>query len=519
MKNINQTKKNHLLSKVRLLKISGFIKLNYLAWIANFGVVPLFLFAAFLFAPELFFLAALLFFVTLVLETIFQLLSSQHKNVCYSKLRRYFLPISGRSVKSFFVIFSQFLLLEYSIGAKESSNETVNLRAGEIKVIKIEAKQRYFNGNKGILKIKESAKQQELSLLALKPGNTVLHIYDHGAIFKKYFIKIIDARLESEKILEELQDLSVKVRIIGDKIALTGEVTEYDEFEKINQYIKSFSQKLILSELSYSDVLKKEIIAKVYQQVFLHNLYSANCFFDRIEVVCKINQSDLKEAIDINHLNKNFIARFEINHDLSNRQNFRFKIKIIQIENLKSEELSLGLNQLDTNLKEILNSPLTDIISKNSIKLKNANVQLSTLAEPEIICQLNEKSEFQLGNENPYKTSESQRAKIEWKFSGLKIEFKLQKYNEQFYLEYQSELTSPGSDQSINGSKGKSQVKLNLKSPIMLFQISMKNNSIDQGSMPFLGKIPIIGNLFKSQNKNQNMKSLYAIVEVSEYAI
>ena len=41
---------------------------TYLAWIANFGVVPLFLFCAFLFAPAFFFLASLLPFVPINLR-------------------------------------------------------------------------------------------------------------------------------------------------------------------------------------------------------------------------------------------------------------------------------------------------------------------------------------------------------------------------------------------------------------------------------------------------------------------
>jgi len=519
MKNLReQIKKIHLTKRARTQSVSGLIKKNYLAWIANFGVVPLFLLAAFLLAPALFFLAALLLLVTLVRETIFQLLSTLNQFIYYSKLRRYFLPISGRSVKRFLCILTSFFLFSPVSFAESPSSESLILTLGEIKSVELQRNERYFYANKEIIKIKEDMAQQRLSVLAKQTGSTVLHIYQNRTLKKKWFIKVIDSKRTEFQLMEELKNLALETSIRGEKVVLNGTVHRYEDYLTISGYKKTYPNKFLLEKLNYSNELKKEIIAKAYQQLFKQNIYSAKCFFDLSDLFCKIDPAEIKNENFKEMISKMDFAKFLINEDSQNRQNFKFKIKLFQIENLQAEEVSFGLEQLDTNLKELISSPLADIISKNSIKLKNANVNLSTLAEPTIICQLNEKSEFQLGNENPYKTSESQRAKIEWKFSGLKIEFKIQKYNQDLYLEYQSELTSPGNDQSINGSKGKSQIKLNLNSPILLFHVSMRNQTIDQQSMPFIGKIPILGHLFQAKNKSQNMKSLYAIVEVSEYA-
>lgn len=65
------------------------MKLNYFTWIANLGVVPLFLFDAFLLAPAAFFLFALLTFVTPVLETMIKLLKiHKYNEYCFLSIMR-----------------------------------------------------------------------------------------------------------------------------------------------------------------------------------------------------------------------------------------------------------------------------------------------------------------------------------------------------------------------------------------------------------------------------------------------
>jgi hypothetical protein len=81
-------------------------------WIANLGVVPLFLLAAFLFAPAFFAFLNLLFVVTHVLETIGKLLYNRDhnrrintnifSNFQNTNFKLSFLPILSQCVKGIF---------------------------------------------------------------------------------------------------------------------------------------------------------------------------------------------------------------------------------------------------------------------------------------------------------------------------------------------------------------------------------------------------------------------------------
>ena len=83
-------------------------------WIENLGVVPLFLFSAFLFEPIFLSLFLLLFLVTAVFETIFSLLSYHNRDwendlSLTTLLNLSYLPIDKLNVKILFISGSLYL--------------------------------------------------------------------------------------------------------------------------------------------------------------------------------------------------------------------------------------------------------------------------------------------------------------------------------------------------------------------------------------------------------------------------
>ena len=84
-------------------------------WMENLGVVPLFLFSAFLFEPIFLSLFLLLFLVTAVFETIFSLLSYHNRDrendlSLTTLLNLSYLPIDKLNVKILFILGSLYLI-------------------------------------------------------------------------------------------------------------------------------------------------------------------------------------------------------------------------------------------------------------------------------------------------------------------------------------------------------------------------------------------------------------------------
>jgi hypothetical protein len=154
---------------------------NYLAWIANLGVVPLFLLAAFLLAPAFFFLASLLLVVTLVLETMTTLLSQiLIKNLYYFK--QSFLPRIGPSVKGF--ILASCIIIQASPwstaqAALETEIEEIVISKGDIHHLQILEGEKYLISNKEVLGTKYDNRKKELLVLGKMLGTSEVQIVGH----------------------------------------------------------------------------------------------------------------------------------------------------------------------------------------------------------------------------------------------------------------------------------------------------------------------------------------------------
>lgn len=487
--------------------------LNYLAWIANLGVVPLFLFAAFLLAPALFFLAALLLLVTHVLETILNLLF-QIKSDLLIYFKNKFLPIFGSSVKGIILTLCG-TILNVNIQAEENFGQHI-VSKGEITVISAVSLLKYSVSNKEVIKIKYQPAKKELQVLALKLGHSVISYYDKDKREHKidFFVISKNLDLKYSEINSIINKMGLSVENTGEQFLISGEIKSAKSYIQLKKFIAN-SKVVFNLNLSISENIKNEILGHIYKNLFERNLDFINCHFIENNIQCEYPESDkldektLKELS--NELGINFNSQIVIKHN-----NFKVKFKIIQLEQTNGEEMGLGLEQLDTSLNEIMTSPLSKIIGKNEVKLKENHLSMSTLAEPIIYTELRSQNNIQIGSEIPYKSIDKDKntTNTEWKFAGLKISFQVDQVNNKLKISYKTELTRPSTENEyVSGSKAESVVFLKNSNPTKLFEILIKTDGENLNQLPYLSKVPILGNIFKSKTNSNNYKKITAIIE------
>jgi len=225
--------------------------------------------------------------------------------------------------------------------------------------------------------------------------------------------------------------------------------------------------------------------------------------------VYKRQESLRKYFTDLYHI------RFNAIRGQRNQQNYTVKIKLIQLEQLDGEELRLGLEQIEGTLGDFISSPLTSIISKNKVLLAKTNISISTLAETELILRPEVPGEIQIGSEIPYSLN---RNSVAWKFAGLKIKIQIQNMDDQLKINFETELTQPSTSgpeqQSVSGTISKSSLVIAANQPSKIFQVSLRTQGKQSDQLPYLGAIPILGELFKSKSKQDNFKTITGIIEV-----
>ena len=524
----SQLSRSNKLQEVKIksrLKKDGPYKDNFIknyfeaAWIANLGVVPLFLLAAFLLAPAFFFFLNLLFVVTHVLETIRQLPYSNR--ILNFNFESSFLPSKSKCVKGIFLSICTMSLLTINSFSQEATRDVI-LSRGQTKTLNFPNLEHFSISNKQILTHKFDEKNKTLTIKAQQLGHAQINIWsrtNREELFEVYVI----TKHEEAKLIELsawASTLGLATQMIIPQIKISGKISEVKKFQEFNKKMQIYKD-LVIDDVKIDIKIKNKIIAEIYKIFFENFNDSIRCWDKNSSIICSISQTQSNSE----SLKKHFTELYGVFWiDLNEQRltkNYLLKLKLIQIEQMSGEEIRLGLEQLNAPLSEIFTSPLEKIVQKNELLLAKKNVKLSTLAEPQTIIRPSTPASIQIGADIPFSVSTSQKNHIiEWKFAGLKVEFVIENVNDQIKVNYQAELTQPTSNAngttSIAGNKEKSSAIIFLNKPVKLFEIFLKTNghSIDQ--MPFIARLPILGKLFQSSSEQSNFKSINGIIEIEE---
>jgi Flp pilus assembly secretin CpaC len=505
--------------------IKSFGEKNYLAaWIANLGVVPLFLFAAFLLAPAFFFFLNLLFVVTHVLETIRKLLSRYRYNISlYNNFKPYFLPIKSPCVKGILTITctSLFLFSPVAFNAEKISHDII-LARGQSTEVSLKNMEKFNIGNREVMTYRLNEKSKKMLIRGAQLGHSEILIWNQDKTLETYQIFVI-SKVQEAKFLhlaEVSAHLGLESKILIPHIQISGELKNFAQYFDYKKILEQ-NKESILDEVQLNPELKNKIMAFVYSAFFEDYKESISCKATFSEISCFYPENEAPSEV----LKKFLTDKYKINLVQKNNQqlkkNYSLKIKLIQLEQLDGEDLRLGLEQVSGSLGDFFTIPLESIVQKNQVLLAQKKVRMSTLAEPQTLIRPGTPAEMQIGADIPFKNINTNNVQsTDWKFAGLKIKIALENYGEKIKINYETELTQPTNDSSgvasIGGNKEKSSVIIPLSTAVKIFQLSLKTEGKSTDQMPFLNAIPFLGELFKSKSMQSNYKTITGIIEVSE---
>lgn len=509
--------------------VAAFAVVAATGWIENLGVVPLFFISAFLFAPAFFFFLNLLFSVTHVLETIGKLLyncldqlrtnTNKYKLFLKPNYKPYFLPIKPPSVKGFFAVC--FILANsgnFNLMAAEDSD--IILSKGQSTTIVIPDLNKFNVGNKEVLSYKFNEKTKELLIRGATIGSSELIIWKKSQkkpIKRQIFVISKAQELKSLNIAQILTDIGLEVRPGLPHIQVTGEIKTLSQLVEYKRLQKA-NKEIIIDQTTLGLEAKKALFADVYKLLLNEYKDSVKCEIIHSQVNCLYHENEAPSKSLISHLVEKYQISFVQINNQKMKNNYNFKLRMIQLEQLDGEELRLGLEGLNTTLGDLIRMPLRNIVEKNAVILNNKKINMNTLAEPHGLIRPKSPAEFSIGADVPYVISGKDGiAQTSWQFAGLKIKIELENLGDKLLINYETQLTRPdSSDQgSISGNKEKSSVVLALDTPIKLFQITLKTQGDSLERMPFISRIPVLGELFKSKGSQNNYKLITGVLEIT----
>lgn len=500
-----------------VLKQNIFIK-NYFSsvfskWITNLGVVPLFLFEAFLFCPAFLVLFALLVLVILVRETMIRLLY-----LCYAALTPLklihneapFLPALLVIVKG---SLPYFLSVLFSISYAQNGN--IWLPIGGQEQINISKGAHYSLGNREIVKTKLMG--HTLLIRGDKVGTTDLKIWGAKGDLQHIPIYVLSrsSYAKQRPMREKLENGGLTIFGHPTSPTVRGKIESMDTYRDLWTFAQN-SQAFSL-EVELSKTLQKKLIGKIYKRFFDQYLDYISCQFNGAIMNCAHSHLPAETKDTIAFLEKNYWVQFSYRPLLNFRKNFEVKMKIFKVERMDGEEIKVGIDELNLQISELLNSPLAKIREGHGIILKGNNLEISTLASPKIKVHVGKQATIRVGSDIPYPIQNKEGpTSYQWKFVGLKIKFDLSPAQKGLNVHYQTSLSSPtGESNSVQGSFQESILRVLPFVPSKLFEIDLVVDQENKKKIPLLGDIPLLGLLFSSNQKSKTYKKIVALASIS----
>ena len=206
---------------------------NYLtAWIANLGVVPLFLLAAFLLAPAFFFFLSLLLFVTHVLETIRQLLYRYRNNISLlNNFKPYFLPVNSLCVKEIFLSALLTLVLPCAQSSEIPSHDII-LSRGQSTEIDLKQMGKFNVGNRQVLTYHLNESTKKLLIRGNQLGYSEILVWNKDKSMESYQVSVI-SKIQEAKFLhlaEITAQLGLSSQILVPHVRVSGNLTTLSNY-------------------------------------------------------------------------------------------------------------------------------------------------------------------------------------------------------------------------------------------------------------------------------------------------
>jgi Flp pilus assembly secretin CpaC len=503
-------------------------------WIANLGVVPWLLFLAFLLLPIFTFLASLLFLVTLVLETISQLLCAQM--YCwynYSRFVWHNLKFNNRKkLHTFKFLVKGLLYLSLALNTSHASPSrkaqsfqrlisgevrSLSLSKGEIVELPLRGIEKYSVTNKEVLTARAENSHSKLLLKAKSLGQTYLYLWEKGGRVRKIEVFVHSKRhnLSLKKLSHQIETLGLETRVLEKKVIVSGTIENEQQYESLLHLRNSAEKKILIDERNLK--IEPKIRLKKYQQLVEvlseRNLLDLDCNPQKVFIYCKGSNLIRESLVD---LNQRFLLRFPNEKEIGISDQYQVSLTLQQYENAQGEAFEFGLQKIEGKLNHLLLSDPLSLIRENQISLKSTDFKSQTLASPILKGRLNRPMKVRIGQEINFLQSVTNGiATQSWRFAGLGIDITLVPHTDRILLKFKTNLSQPG-ESGISINTQESELLIDLDKEQVLFDIGFRVNHKRSTKIPFLGDIPLFGSLFKGRGNEKSFKKVLCIVHIKE---
>ncbi len=161
------------------------------------------------------------------------------------------------------------------------------------------------------------------------------------------------------------------------------------------------------------------------------------------------------------------------------------------------------------------------------LRLLETEGKAQILSNPKVIAKSNTSASFSAGGRIPYPIVEDRTAGVAWQDYGIKLNVMPTIFPERdkvIAVQIDLELSNPDYSRTVvlNGSSVasmnkrtlQSEVELNSGETLVIGGLKQSTRTIAEDRVPFLGRIPLIGLLFRTKEVSEDQRSLFLFITV-----
>jgi Flp pilus assembly secretin CpaC len=386
-------------------------------------------------------------------------------------------------------------------------------------------------GNSDVIQVKATRIPGGGPILLVKgksQGYSDLIVMETGGNSRTFAYRVVSKRqaaVVGDHKLSLGKDSGVKLNAQGDGWMATGQARSIDDWNKVQSLTARSKGKLdSFAKLHPMERLKAEArIQKLYRSAGLEHLKVkgvGNLIL--LEGDCQdTKQKELAEEL-AGEVFRGFRSHLKVPFENGGRLRFRARI----LEVLHSGAQSLGLDWAATvpNALQVSNSfSKAQFSLAAGLKILEKRGQARLISQPELL--LNEKgmAELKAGGEIPVREFSRHSASVQWKPYGFLLRLELPgmssaKARAKVTVEISSLDPANGSEgvPGLRVSRMETMVDLAVGKPVLLSGLMEKRQNRNLSLFPGLGDLPILGELFRSRDFQENQSELAILLEADE---
>jgi pilus assembly protein CpaC len=417
-------------------------------------------------------------------------------------------------------------LLFYSIGGVAAEERSLALGAQESLAISVGA--RFSVGNSEVISAKATRPPQGGPVLLVKgkaQGYSDLIVMEADGKQRTYAFRVVSkkqAALVTDHTRHFDQSPGLKVSPQGDGWVATGQAKSLDDWNRVRSLADRGKDKVdSFAGLHPMERLKAEArIQKLFRSAGLEHLSvrgAGNLVI--LEGDCRTQkEKELAEEL-AGEVFRGYRSHLRIPFEYGGR--LRFRAKILEVMRTGAQSLGFDWAGAVPNALQVSKDFTKASFSLAAgLKIMERRGQARVLSQPELL--LNEKgiAELKAGGEIPIPTRSRNSASVQWKPYGFMLKLELpgmsrQSARAKVTVEISSLDPANGTEgiPGIRMSRMETMVDMEIGKPVLLSGLMEKRQNRNLSLLPGLGDIPLLGELFRSREFQENQSELVILLE------